>query len=233
MTRSSATISRRCFVKGAALAAAPLIIPASALGKGPRPAPSNRISLGMLGLGSMGLRHVTGFLAEEECQITAVCDVDAQRVTRAANVINEHYGNKDCRTFGDFRELIACDDVDALCISVPDHWHAIPAIMAIQAGKDVYGEKPLALTVAEGQAMVREVRRHSCVWQTGSWQRSTNHFRFACELVRNGRIGKLERVEVGIGEGLTIEPQPVMPVPEGLDYDMWLGPAPWAPSHMS
>jgi predicted dehydrogenase len=229
MTRSPGPISRRSFVKGAALAAAPYIIPASALGKGPRPAPSNRITLGMLGLGSMGLRHVTGFLAEEECQITAVCDVDAQRVTRAATVINEHYGNQDCKTFSDFRDLIACDDIDALCIAVPDHWHAIPAIMAIRAGKDVYGEKPLALTVAEGKEMVREVRRHSCVWQTGSWQRSTKHFRFACELVRNGRIGKLERVEVGIGEGMTIEPQPVMPVPEGFDYEMWLGPAPWAP----
>ena len=230
MTRTRQTISRRTLLRHAAMAvAAPCIIAGSALGKEGRPAPSNRLTLGMIGLGSMGMRHVKGFLQEDDCQIVAVCDVDAERRQAATKEIDAHYGTADCAQYNDFRDLIARDGVDTLCISVPDHWHSIPAIMAVRAGKDVYGEKPLALTIAEGQAMVREVRRCDRVWQTGSWQRSTAHFRFACELVRNYRIGKLRRVEVGMGAGSGIAPQPVMPVPEGFDYEMWLGPAPAEP----
>lgn len=240
MATKPTRMSRRTFLKHAAAAiAAPCIVPGSAMGKGSRAAPSNRITLGLIGLGSMGMRHVKGFLQEEDCRIPAVCDVDAARRIAAVQEINKHYGDSDCRQYNDFRDLIARDDIDSLCISVPDHWHSICAIMGIRAGKDIYGEKPLALTIAEGQAIVEAVLRYNCVWQTGSWQRSTSHFRFACELVRNQRIGKLQRVEVGIGHGFTpgpgkptvfqIEPQPVMPVPEDFDYDMWLGPAPWAP----
>ena len=223
-------LSRRVFLRRSAAAlAAPSFIPAAALGQEGRSAPSNRLTMGMIGLGSMGMRHVKGFLQEDDCQIVAVCDVDAGRRGEAVTEINTHYGNQDCVQYNDFRQLLARDDVDTLCIAVPDHWHAVISIAAIRAGKDIYGEKPLALTIAEGQAMVREVNQYACVWQTGSWQRSTAHFRFACELVRNGRIGKLQRVDVGIGPGEPIGPQPVMPVPEGLDYEMWLGPAPWAP----
>ncbi|MBN2310945.1 MAG: Gfo/Idh/MocA family oxidoreductase [Candidatus Hydrogenedentes bacterium] len=224
------TLSRRQFMGQAlAAAAAPAIVPATALGRDGTPAPGNRLTLGMIGLGSMGMRHVKGFLEEEECRIVAVCDVDRERLEAGAKEVNARYGDTGCAQYGDFREMIARDDIDTLCIAVPDHWHSIPAIAGIRAGKDIYGEKPLALTIAEGQQMVREVQRYGCVWQTGSWQRSTAHFRFACELVRNGRIGALQRVEVGIGPGSAIEPQPVMPVPDTLDYDMWLGPAPWAP----
>ena len=221
--------TRRRFLRNTMVAAtAPCIIPASALGKEERPAPSNRLTMGMIGLGSMGMRHIKGFLQEKDCQIVAVCDVDAKRRADAVKEVNGSYGNADCADYNDFQDLIARDDIDGLCIAVPDHWHAVLAIPGIRAGKDIYGEKPLALTIAEGQAMVREVREQGCVWQMGSWQRSTAHFRFACELVRNGRIGKLERVEVGIGMGEPIGPQPVMPVPAGFDYDRWLGPAPWA-----
>jgi len=177
----------------------------------------------------MGLRNLQGFLLENDCQITAVCDVDAARRRPAVAEVNRHYGDTGCAQYNDFRELIARPDLDLLCISVPDHWHAIPSILGARAGKHIYGEKPLALTIAEGRAMVEAVHRYGCVWQTGSWQRSTAHFRFACELVRNGRIGRLERVEVGIGIGPRIDPQPVMPVPEGFDYELWLGPAPAAP----
>ena len=230
MARNVSRLSRRAFLASSAAAlAAPYIIPAAAFGQQGRPAPSNRLTMGMIGLGSMGMRHVKGFLQEDDCQIVAVCDVDAGRRREAVTEINAHYGNQDCAQYNDFRELITRDDVDTLCIAVPDHSHAVAAIAAIRAGKDIYGEKPLALTIAEGRAMVREVNQYGCVWQTGSWQRSTAHFRFACELVRNGRVGKLQRVEVGIGPGEPIGPQPVMPVPEGLDYEMWLGPAPWAP----
>jgi len=195
--------------------------------------------MGMIGLGSMGMRHVKGFLPERDCRILAVCDVDAKRRQTAVNEINQRYQNRDCASYHDFRELIARKDIDTLCIAVPDHWHAGIATLGAQAGQDIYGEKPLALTIAQGQSLCEVVKRYNIVWQTGSWQRSTNHFRFACELVRNGRIGKLRRVEVGIGAGFKpgpgertvyrIPPQPLMPVPEGFDYDLWLGPASWAP----
>ena len=240
MSRRDQRISRRTFVKGAAATVmAPYFIPSSALGQGNRPSPSNRLTMALIGLGSMGMRHVKGFLQEEDCQIVAVCDVDALRRRDAAQEINAHYGNGDCARYNDFRELLARADIDTLCISVPDHWHASLALAGIRAGKDIYGEKPLALTIAQGRAIVDEVDRYNCIWQTGSWQRSTDHFRFACELVRNERIGRLKRVEVGIGPGFKraggtetiykIDPQPVMPVPDGFDYEMWLGPAPAAP----
>ncbi|MBC8470699.1 MAG: Gfo/Idh/MocA family oxidoreductase [Planctomycetes bacterium] len=232
-------ISRRAFVKSASIGiASPYIISASALGREGRPAASNRLTLGLIGLGSMGMRHVKGFLQENDCEITAVCDVDAGRLNAAAREVNKHYDSEDCARYNDFRELIARDEIDTLCISVPDHWHSIPAIEGIRAGKDIYGEKPLALTISEGRAMVEAVHRYNCVWQTGSWQRSTAHFRFGCELVRNQRIGTLQRVDVGMGGGYNpgggkptvdrIEPQPIMSIPEGFDYEMWLGPAPRA-----
>ncbi|MHC4509673.1 MAG: Gfo/Idh/MocA family protein [Planctomycetota bacterium] len=219
--------------------AAPYIVPSSVLGRNNRPALSNRLTMGLIGLGSMGMRHVKGFLQEDDCRLVAVCDVDAKRRQAAATEIDRQYGNSDCLAYNDFRDLIAREDIDTLCISVPDHWHAVIAIAGIRSGKDIYGEKPLALTISEGRALVEAVKRYKCVWQTGSWQRSTDHFRFACELVRNERIGRLRRVEVGIGPGFKpaggakavyrIDGQPKMPVPDGFDYEMWLGPAPWAP----
>lgn len=233
-------ISRRSFIKTSATAlSVPYILPSSVFGRGGRPAPSDRLTMGLIGLGSMGMRHVKGFLQEDDCQIIGVCDVDTSRLNAGVREVNRHYGNKDCKLYNDFRDMICRDEIDTLCISVPDHWHSIPAIEGIRVGKDIYGEKPLALTISEGKAMVEAVHRYNCVWQTGSWQRSTAHFRFGCELVRNRRIGKLLKVEVGIGGGFNpgggkptvnqIEPQPMMPVPEGFDYKMWLGPAPWAP----
>ena len=235
MRNNEQTIRRRTFLSGAAAAiASPYIVPVSVLGKA---APSKRLSMGMIGLGSMGMRHVEGFLQEDDCRIVAVCDVDTGRRRAAIEDINKHYGSVDCAQYNDFREVIGRGDIDTLCISVPDHWHAIIALEGVRAGKDIYGEKPLTLTVAEGRALVDEVNRYGCVWQTGSWQRSTAHFRFGCELVRNNRIGRLQKVDVGIAPGFKgpagptvdrIEPQPVQPVPQGFDYEMWLGPAPWA-----
>ncbi len=228
--RTGRTITRRGLLKTAAVTvAAPYIVPASARGAGGAPAPSERIALGMIGLGSMGLRHVKGFLPEDDCRIIGVCDVDAARRKTSIDLINAHYGSADCAGYNDFEDLIARPDVDALCIAIPDHWHAIPVLLAARAGKDIYGEKPLALTIADGQRMVRAVNRYGIVWQTGSWQRSTRNFRFACELVRNGRIGELKRVEVGLGSKPSCEAQPPQPVPPGFDYERWLGPAPWAP----
>ncbi len=232
--RATHPMSRRLWLKHAAattaaLSGVPFFIPASALGAGDRPAPSKRLTMAIIGIGSMGMRNLKGFLNEDDCQITAVCDLDGTRLKAGADEVNQHYGNTGCAQIHDFRDVIARKDIDLLCLSVPDHWHSIPAIMGVTAGKDIYGEKPLALTVAEGRAMVSAVNRFGRVWQTGSWQRSVPHFRFACNLVRSGRIGRIQSAEVGIGFGPTTGVEPIMPVPKDFDYEMWLGPAPWAP----
>lgn len=212
----------------------PTIVSASALGKGGRPAPSNRIVLGALGIGWMGTGNLTEFLNHEDVQVVAVCDVDQEHLDAARSRVDGHYGNSDCAAYKDFREMYARGDLDAVTIALPDHWHAIPAILAARAGMDIYGEKPFSYSLPEGRAMVEAVKRHGRVWQTGSWQRSRENFHQACELVRNGRIGKVHRVEIVLGGGHpdfagTRDRKEVEPVPAGLDWDMWLGPAPWAP----
>ncbi len=229
--RPSRRSTRRRFLKDAgALFSFPAVISAASLGRAAGQMPAgDRLTMGFIGLGSMGMRHIKGFLTEHDCRITAVCDVDAARRKAAVKEVNTHYKDTGCRQFHDFRAIVDLKGLDTLCIAVPDHWHSAVAIAGVRAGKDIYGEKPLALTIEQGKDMVRAVNRYACIWQTGSWQRSTAHFRKACELVRNKRIGKLKRVEVGIGGGKGIEPQPVMPVPDGFDYNMWLGPAPWRP----
>jgi len=143
--------------------------------------------------------------------------------------VDDKYQNSDCKAYLDFREVIERKDIDALSIALPDHWHSIPVIMGAQAGKDMYAEKPLARTIYEGSEMVKAVQRYGVVWQTGSQQRSASNFHHACELVRNGRIGKVHKVEVGLPTGKSGSTISVAPVPEGLDWDFWLGPAPWRP----
>jgi len=228
-------ISRRQFLKNTASAAAfvgvPYIVPSSALGLGDAVAASNRIAMGFIGVGGKGTGDMRAFLQKPQVQVAAVCDVDAKRRNNAAGIVNEAYGNKDCTACNDFREIIARHDIDAVSIATPDHWHAIPAIMAARARKDIHCQKPLAHNIAEGRAICNAVKKYGVVWLTGSQQRSQYNFRRACELVRNGRIGNVHTVEVGLPTRWqqTCPPQPVQPVPEGLDYDMWLGPAPWAP----
>jgi predicted dehydrogenase len=223
-------ISRRRFLEGAAgLAAAPYVVTSSALGAGARPPASERIVMGAIGTGGMGIGNTRAFLGRDDVQFVAVCDVDRQHREEARQLVNEKYGNADCAAYADFREMLARGDLDAVCTALPDHWHAIPAIAAARAGIDVYGEKPLARSVREGRAICDAVERYGRVWQTGSWQRSSASFRRACELVRNGRLGRVYRVEVGLPGSPTTDPQPSMPVPDGLDWDLWLGPAPWAP----
>jgi predicted dehydrogenase len=180
--------------------------------------------------------HLGTALNNPNCQILAICDVESRRLERDQKRINEHYAGKTdkgaykgCDTHKDFRELVARADVDAVMIATPEHWHAIPCIAAAKAGKDIYCEKPLTHTINEGKAVVDAVRRYGRVFQTGSQQRSERGFRVACELVQNGRIGKVHTVHVNVGgppEDCYLPPQPV---PEGLDWDMWLGPAPWRP----
>ncbi len=220
-------VSRRQFLGTAAGAVAfPYIVPSSVFGAG---APSGRITMGCIGVGSQGSGNMNGFLNKGDARVLAVCDVDKGHREGAKRRVDEKYGNSDCAAYHDFRELIARDDIDALSLAVPDHWHSIPVIMAARAGKDMYGEKPLARTIAEGKRMVEAVHRYDRIWQTGSWQRSQGNFHHACELVRNGRIGKVTRVEVGLPTGGGGEVKAVQPVPENLDWDFWLGPAPWVP----
>jgi len=231
--------SRRHFFKMAAGSVAsvlsfPLVIPSSALGKAGNVAPSNRITMGCIGVGWQGTSNMNSFLSEKDCQVIAVCDLDKNHLQNAARAVNEHYKNKDCATYHDFRDLLARQDIDAVSIGLPDHWHAIPAITAAREGLDIFGEKPLSHSFKEGRAMCDAVARYGRIWQTGSWQRSLENFRFACELVRNGRIGKVHTVEVGLPAGHTDfagtkgQEQFTLP-PKDFDYEFWLGPAPYAP----
>lgn len=225
--KQSTSISRRTFLRAATGAAAfPYVVPSSVLGAS---APSGKITMGCIGVGSQGSGNMNGFLNKSDARVLAVCDVDKRHRDEAKRRVDEKYGNNDCATYHDFRALIARDDIDALSLALPDHWHAIPVIMAARAGKDMYGEKPLARTIHEGKTMVAAVQHYDRIWQTGSWQRSVGRFRKACELVINGRIGKVSTVEVGLPTGGSTGNPPVSPVPEGLDWDFWLGPAPWRP----
>jgi predicted dehydrogenase len=227
-------INRRQFLKSATGVAAgaivfPTVIPSSVLGQDGSVAPSNRMVMGAIGVGSQGSGNMRGFLGKKEVQMVAVCDIDKTHRDRAKSRVDKRYGNSDCRTYSDFRDVVERDDIDALSLALPDHWHSIPVVMAARAGKDMYGEKPLARTIREGRIMVDTVNRYGRVWQTGSWQRSVRDFRHACELVRNGRIGKVHKVEVGLPTGGGTDAKPIQPVPEGVDWDFWLGPAPWVP----
>lgn len=220
-------LNRRRFLKVAGAATAfPTIIPAHVLGKD---APSNKILMGAIGVGGMGSGDLNGFLGDQRVRVVAVCDVDTRHQDRAKLRVDGRYGNKDCKKYLDFREMLAKHKLDAAMTALPDHWHALPAIAAAKAGCDIHGQKPFARSIVEGRAMCDAIHRYGRVWQTGSQQRSDGKFRFACELVINGRIGKVHRVEVGLptggGGGST---NPVEP-PKELDWDMWLGPAPERP----
>src|SRR6185436_1256721 len=231
------SISRREFLKRSTLAAsaivgAPAIVPSSVFGADGQVAPSNRITIGFIGTGKMAhdyhLSTLSGF---KDVECVAVCDVDTNRRLHAKKVIEDRYtkdgrSNKGIADYNDFRELIARKDIDAVCIATPDHWHAIPVIEACKAKLDIYCEKPLSLTIAEARAMANAVRQHDRVFQTGSMQRSSNEFLKACELVRNGRIGKVQEVYVSVGNPSQWCDLPEEEMEPGLDWDRWLGPAP-------
>jgi len=227
-------ITRRRFLKNvtgftAGAIAFPYIVPSSALGNAGSVAASNRIVMGCIGVGGMGTGDMRGFMSKKEVQVVAVCDVDKSQRDKAKKNVDGKYKNSDCKTYLDFRDVIARDDIDALSLAMPDHWHSIPAVMGARAGKDIHAQKPLARTIAEGRAICDAVKRYGIIWQTGSQQRSGRDFHRACELVRNGRIGKVMRVEVGLPTGGGSDNKPIQPVPEGVNWDFWLGPAPWVP----
>ncbi len=228
--------NRRCFLKRASLLSAgavafPHVVPSSVLGRAGAVAPSNMITMGAIGVGGMGMGDLRGFVSKKETRMLAVCDVDKNHRDRAKKHVDDKYGNSDCDSYNDFRKIIARKDIDAVMIATPDQWHAIGAVAAARAGKDVHAQKPLAYNIAEGRAIVDAVKKYGIVWQTGSQQRSGRRFRFACELVRNGCIGKVKTVKVGLPNTNSIHKGSIEPCdpPEGFDYDMWLGPAPYAP----
>ncbi len=223
------TISRRGFFRrAAALGAAPLVVSADALGADRSP-PSDRLTMGFIGMGKQCAGHLGAMLGRREVQVLAVCDVDQDKRLWAKARVDGRYRNADCAAYNDFRRLVDRSDIDAVLIATPDHWHAIPTIRCAEAGKDIYCEKPLSLTIREARAMVKAVRRYGRVFQTGSQQRSWANFRFACEMVRSGRIGKLLAVHVNVGGPSVDCHLPAEPVRKGVDWDMWLGPAPWRP----
>ena len=223
-------ISRRQFVTAAASALAlPTIIPARALGRDGAVAPSNRIAVAVIGLGDRGTYHLSALPSFKEAQVVAVCDVRGLQAQKVCRSVDEKSGTKGCVATQDFRELFARPDIDAITITAPENWHALMSIQAMQAGKDVYCEKALSLTVAEGRAVCETVRRTGRILQAGTQQRSDRRFRFACELARNGYLGKLHTVTAAVPSGRRMLRLPPAPVPADLNYDLWLGPAPFKP----
>ena len=247
------TLSRRGFLgHSLAACAAPMIVSSSVLGRAEAVAPNDRITMGFIGLGGQGSGHLFGgawtyvtggYLGRDEVQVLGVCDVWQDKRETAKQRVNEHYAKKagtnayaSCEAYRDFRELLARDDVDAVLMALPFHWHAPMAILAAKAGKDIYSEKPIALTICEGRTLVETVQRYGRVYQAGTQQRSEygGKFRRACELVRNGRIGTLKEVYAyrpggGFEPKLRNASHPGIPVPEALDWDLFVGPGPWQP----
>lgn len=177
----------------------------------------------------MGTGHVRAFVQHADVQTVAICDVRRQHREAAKQIVDAKYGNTDCALCNDFRELIARPDIDAIVMACPDYWHALIGLEAARNRKDMYYEKPMSMSIAENQAMRDAVRRYGVVFQFGTQQRSDAGYRFACELVRNGRLGKLQNIMIGTATAPFSPDLPPEPVPEGLDYEMWLGPSPWAP----
>ncbi len=224
---------REALKRGGALIAAPFVVRAGSLGAEGAAAPSDRIALGFIGIGAMGQGHLGCCLQYPDVQVAAVCDVDRWRRENAKARVDDAYaarqGAPKCRAYNDLRELLAGDDLDAVVIAAGDRWHALATVLAAQAGKDVYVEKPISLTIREARRMVVAARRYHRVVQCGLQQRTTPEFRKASDLVLSGAIGPVRIVYVGFPGTSEDVSLPADPVPEGLDWDLWLGPAPWRP----
>jgi predicted dehydrogenase len=227
MTRTNGQVTRRTFLKATiGAAAAPYIVPASALGAGDRPAPSNRLVMGFVGVGGQGTGDMGGFMGHKEVQVVAVCDVDKAHRDKAKNKVDEHYKDQGCAAVNDFREVVTRKDIDMIFCGTPDHWHALVTIEAMKNGKDVYCEKPESLTIREGRAMVETARRYGRVFSGGS-QRVWEDYNWYHRMVRGGVIGEVKEAWVSVGGSSNEMLRPAQPAPEGMDWDMWIGPAPW------
>ena len=238
-TKSSFQISRRHFLKASAFgamgaAAGPLIVPSTLFGQS---APSKKIQIAHIGCGRIARdMDLPGIIKHDSARYVALCDLDAKRLAAGKKYVEDYYAKKTgsadavkVKTFGDYRELLQMPGIDAVAISTPDHWHAELVIAAALAGKDVYVQKPLSMTLAEGRAVSDVISAKGRIFQIGSQQRSNTQFRTGCELVRNGRIGKLHTVKIGLPSDPSGAVEPDMPVPPNLNYDMWLGPTPQVP----
>jgi predicted dehydrogenase len=228
MKKSTVPISRRRFLRAAATSAAlPYLIPARVLGA---QSPAKKITVGFIGTGDHGVSwNLTRYLKLPAARVLMVCDVDGARMRRAKAMVDAAYDNEDCAMSKDFREVLARKDIDAVMISTPDHWHTLISVLAARAGKDVQCEKP-TLTIDEGKVLIGVIRKHGTIFQTSTEDRSLPEYHRMAELVRNGRIGKLQRIEVILPQQPTVPGDPTpQPVPPDLDWDMWLGPAPFAP----
>jgi predicted dehydrogenase len=260
--RNGLEIGRRAFLQGAAALAAPCIVPSWVLGREGQTAPSQRITVGLIGHGAMGHGHLLRLAGDPEVQVLAVCDVDRLRREEAQRRVEETYAAgraagtyHGCAAYNDYRELLARSDIDAVVIATPDHWHTPQAIDAAKAGKDIYCEKPVSVTIREGRRLVETVRTYGRVFQTGTQYRSIPKIRAVCEFVRAGGLGKIKAVftlwqnmawiaerfqpyaKLLDVERTVASPVPVNlylpaePLPDGLDWDLWVGPAPWQPYH--
>lgn len=226
--KSSAPLSRRQFLRhtstvALALSAAPAVVPASVLGRDGK-SPNDLINVGCIGVGPQGQGDMGGFLNQKDARVVAVCDVKTDQLEQARDSVNRKYGSQDCATYRDLRELLACKDIDACLIATPDHWHVPAGIAAVRAGKDIYVEKPMGLTLGEDFALRKEVHRNKRMFQFGTQQRSSRIFRLACSLVRNGKIGELKHINVWAPGSSPGGSTKVLPVPSNIDYNMWLGP---------
>lgn len=235
------SMARRAFLRATASAVAvPYVIPSSALGAGGKLPASERLVMGAIGCGGQGMRHVGGgiwvqgggFLSKPGVQVVAACDVNRNNLNNAKGVIDQYYGNTDCVAYHEFEALLARDDIDIILCAAGDRWHTPISIAAAKAGKDIYCEKPISLTVYEARELARTMKRYGRIFQSGTQQRSWYEFRFACELVRSGYIGHVKHIKVNVGGPpedchLPAQGSP----PDWLDYDRWLGPAPWHPFH--
>ena len=237
MSELATRVHRRRFLKNAlkagALLAAPRVIPATVLGAEGAAAPSDRIVVGGIGIGNRGTYVLGCFLGEPDVQFRAVCDIKAARRTAVKNMADQRYGNKDCATYRDFRDLLARDDIDAVLIATGPNWHGAASAYAARAGKDIFCEKPCTKDIAQSLALAAVIRRTGRIFQAGTQRRNLPHFAFACELAYSGKLGKLLKVHAhpaGMGTGMSgwATPQPV-PDKEVVDWDMYLGPAAWRP----
>jgi len=225
-----ANLNRRGFLRGIlTAAAAPLIVPGSVLGLNGAVAPSNRIVFGGIGMGNRAMFILPNFLSFPEIQFAAVSDAREDRRNGAKRAIDQHYNNNDCRIYPDFRDLLAQKDIDAVLIATGNRWHATASMFAARAGKDVYCEKPISLTIREGRELVNMARQYGIIYQAGTQRRSTQSYQFARQMVLQGRIGRVHTVEMQLWTGGVVPHQKPTPVPPGWDYDMWLGPVQWRP----
>lgn len=212
-----------------AAAAAPLVVPGSVLGLNGATAPGNKLVFGGIGMGNRAMFIVPNFLACSDLQFVAVSDAREDRRLNAKRVVDQHYGNSDCRNYPDFRDLLAQKNIDAVLIATGNRWHATASMFAAKAGKDIYCEKPISLTIREGRELVNTARQCGTIYQAGTQRRSTESYKFAREMVRQGRIGRVHTVEMQLWTGGAVPHEQPRPVPAGWNYDMWLGPVQWRP----